>query len=218
MRAVRYLITGGSGYIGSRLTDEPLPRATRPRRSSTSTFARRRAHGPRRVRQGRRPGSRSRCAICSSATRSTRSSTSRSSSTRSATRRGCTTSTSTGPQAVLRAAAEAGTKQVMVTSSATAYGAFPDNPKPIAEDWPVRGVSPTSPTRMHKADADRVCQLWALRAPRRGDDDRPAVASSSARTSTTTSRAPGRTRPSSRSSTASTRSSSLCTRTTSSAR
>ena len=45
-----------------------------------------------------------------------------------------------GTQAVLQAAADAGVKQVIQTSSATAYGAFPDNPKPIAEDWPVRGA------------------------------------------------------------------------------
>src|SRR5918995_215641 len=38
-----------------------------------------------------------------------------------------------GTQAVLRAASDAGVKQVMVTSSVAAYGAFPDNPKPIAE-------------------------------------------------------------------------------------
>ena len=46
-----------------------------------------------------------------------------------------------GTQAVLQAASEAGVKQVLVTSSATAYGAWPDNPEPIAEDWPVRGAA-----------------------------------------------------------------------------
>src|SRR5688572_13160178 len=45
-----------------------------------------------------------------------------------------------GTEAVLRAATEAGTGHVLVTSSATAYGAFPDNPVPITEDWPVRGA------------------------------------------------------------------------------
>jgi UDP-glucose 4-epimerase len=71
-----------------------------------------------------------------------------------------------GTQAVLRAAGEAGTQQVLVTSSATAYGAFPDNPKPIAEDWPVRGQPDYSYAR-HKAEADRLCQLWALEHPDR---------------------------------------------------
>ena len=69
-----------------------------------------------------------------------------------------------GTQATLNAAADAGTGQVLVTSSATAYGAFPDNPKPIAEDWPVRGAPDFSYAK-HKADADRICQLWALEHP-----------------------------------------------------
>ena len=71
-----------------------------------------------------------------------------------------------GTDAVLRAAAAAGTEQVLVTSSATAYGAFPDNPRPIAEDWPVRGQPDFSYAR-HKADADRICQLWAASNPGR---------------------------------------------------
>jgi UDP-glucose 4-epimerase len=64
-----------------------------------------------------------------------------------------------GTVAVLRAASEAGTPQVLVASSGTAYGAFPDNPTPIAEDWPVRGV-PDFAYAHDKADMDRVCQLW----------------------------------------------------------
>jgi len=71
-----------------------------------------------------------------------------------------------GTATVLRAAADAGTEQVLVTSSATAYGAFPDNPKPTAEDWPVRG-QPDFPYAKHKADVDRICQLWALQYPDR---------------------------------------------------
>jgi UDP-glucose 4-epimerase len=69
-----------------------------------------------------------------------------------------------GTQAVLQAASEAGVNHVLVTSSATAYGAFPDNPKPIAEDWPVRGAPDFSYAK-HKADSDRICQLWALQNP-----------------------------------------------------
>jgi UDP-glucose 4-epimerase len=64
-----------------------------------------------------------------------------------------------GCQAVLQAASDAGVGQVLVTTSVAAYGAFPDNPKPIAEDWPVRGVPDFSYAR-DKADADRICQLW----------------------------------------------------------
>lgn len=71
-----------------------------------------------------------------------------------------------GTESVLRAASEAGTQQVLVTSSASAYGAFPDNPNPITEDWPVRGVPDFSYAR-HKAEADRVCQLWAAQHPDR---------------------------------------------------
>jgi UDP-glucose 4-epimerase len=71
-----------------------------------------------------------------------------------------------GTQAVLEAASDAGTGQVLVTSSASAYGAFPDNPVPIAEDHPVRGQPDFSYAR-DKAEADRVCQLWAADHPDR---------------------------------------------------
>jgi len=71
-----------------------------------------------------------------------------------------------GTEAVLRAASEAGTQQVLVTSSASAYGAFADNPKPITEEWPVRGAPDFSYAR-DKAEADRVCQLWAANHPDR---------------------------------------------------
>ena len=71
-----------------------------------------------------------------------------------------------GTQNVLRAASDAGVEQVLVTTSATAYGAFPDNPVPIAEDWPVRGV-PSFSYACHKTEADRLCQLWALEHPDR---------------------------------------------------
>jgi UDP-glucose 4-epimerase len=65
-----------------------------------------------------------------------------------------------GTVAVLRAASKAGTSQILTASSGTAYGAFPDNPVPIAEDWPVRG-QPDFAYAHDKADMDRVCQLWA---------------------------------------------------------
>src|SRR3989440_2637918 len=71
-----------------------------------------------------------------------------------------------GTHNVLEAASAAGTEQVLVTSSTTAYGAFPDNPVPIDEDWPVRGV-PDFEYARDKAEADRLCQLWALRHPDR---------------------------------------------------
>jgi UDP-glucose 4-epimerase len=71
-----------------------------------------------------------------------------------------------GTHNVLEAAGEAGTPQVLVTSSAVAYGAFPDNPVPITEDDPVRGVSSFSYAR-DKTESDRICQLWAAKYPDR---------------------------------------------------
>src|SRR3712207_359400 len=71
-----------------------------------------------------------------------------------------------GTQNVLEAASSAGTEHVLVTSSATAYGAFPDNPVPIPEDHPVRGV-PDFEYARDKAEADRLCQLWAAHHPDR---------------------------------------------------
>jgi len=71
-----------------------------------------------------------------------------------------------GTQNVLEAAEAAGVQQVLVTSSATAYGAFPDNPVPITEEQTVRGV-PDFEYARDKAECDRLCQLWALRNPDR---------------------------------------------------
>ncbi|HEV2074957.1 MAG TPA: NAD-dependent epimerase/dehydratase family protein [Thermoleophilaceae bacterium] len=67
-----------------------------------------------------------------------------------------------GTSNILEAAEAAGVEQGLVTSSATAYGAFPDNPIPIAEDRPVRGV-PDFEYARDKAESDRICQLWAWR-------------------------------------------------------
>jgi UDP-glucose 4-epimerase len=71
-----------------------------------------------------------------------------------------------GTHNVLAAASDAGTEQVLVTTSGVAYGAFPDNPVPITEDHPVRGVADFSYAR-DKTESDRLCQLWALRHPER---------------------------------------------------
>ncbi|HKF80245.1 MAG TPA: NAD-dependent epimerase/dehydratase family protein [Thermoleophilaceae bacterium] len=71
-----------------------------------------------------------------------------------------------GTQSVLEAASLAGTQQVLVATSAAAYGAFPDNPEPITEEHPVRGVASFSYAR-DKTEADRLCQLWALEHPER---------------------------------------------------
>jgi UDP-glucose 4-epimerase len=71
-----------------------------------------------------------------------------------------------GTHNVLEAAAAAGTQQVLVTSSGVAYGAFPDNPVPLTEEDPVRGVAAFSYAR-DKTESDRICQLWAAKYPER---------------------------------------------------
>ena len=71
-----------------------------------------------------------------------------------------------GTHNVLEAAAAAGTQQVLVTSSGVAYGAFPDNPVPLTEEDPVRGVPAFSYAR-DKTESDRICQLWAAKYPER---------------------------------------------------
>ena len=69
-----------------------------------------------------------------------------------------------GTHNVLEAAAAAGTRQVLVTTSAIAYGAFADNPVPLTEDDPVRGVPDFTYAR-DKTESDRLCQLWAATTP-----------------------------------------------------
>jgi len=71
-----------------------------------------------------------------------------------------------GTQNILAAASTAEVGHVLVTSSTTAYGAFPDNPVPLTEEHPVRGVSTFEYAR-DKTESDRLCQLWALEHPER---------------------------------------------------
>jgi UDP-glucose 4-epimerase len=71
-----------------------------------------------------------------------------------------------GTQNILEAASAAGTGHVLVTSSTTAYGAFADNPVPLAEDHPVRGM-PDFEYARDKAESDRLCQLWGCQHPDR---------------------------------------------------
>ena len=78
-----------------------------------------------------------------------------------------------GTHNVLEAAGTAGTAQVLVTSSAVAYGAFPDNPVPLTEEDPVRGVPGFSYAR-DKTESDRSASSGRGLA-RPHDDDRPPL-------------------------------------------
>jgi UDP-glucose 4-epimerase len=162
---VRYLITGGSGYIGSRLVD------LLSRRADTETIAVCDLAPPRDYRpktRFERTDVRDRDAVRAALER---------------TRPDALVHLAfilnpshdeqlmydvdvNGTHNVLEAAAASGTPQVLVTSSTSAYGAFPDNPVPLTEDDPVRGVASFSYAR-DKTEADRICQLWAARHPER---------------------------------------------------
>jgi UDP-glucose 4-epimerase len=71
-----------------------------------------------------------------------------------------------GTQNVLDAAAAAGVGHLLVASSTTAYGAWPDNPVPLLEQHPVRGM-PNYEYARDKTEIDRMCQLWAAQYPER---------------------------------------------------
>jgi UDP-glucose 4-epimerase len=71
-----------------------------------------------------------------------------------------------GTDNVLQAASAAGIGQLLVASSTTAYGAFPDNPVPLTEEHPVRGL-PAYEYARDKTEIDRLCQLWAAQHPDR---------------------------------------------------
>jgi UDP-glucose 4-epimerase len=162
---MRYLITGGSGYIGSRLTarlaeredtervlicDVRAPRAYRPKVEHRVLDVRDGA-AVREAVAAERPDALVHLAFVLNPSRDSH----------------LTYDIDVnGTHNVLQAAADAEVGQVLVTSSAVAYGAFPDNPVPISEDWPVRGVAGFEYAR-EKAEADRLCQLWALAHPDR---------------------------------------------------
>jgi UDP-glucose 4-epimerase len=61
---------------------------------------------------------------------------------------------------VLAAAASAGTERVLAVTATMAYGAWPDNPVPITESQPVHGHAHYAYAR-HSTEADRIAQLWA---------------------------------------------------------
>lgn len=61
---------------------------------------------------------------------------------------------------LLDAASAVGTEAVVVVSSATAYGAWENNPVPLTEDAPLR-PNPGFGYGLHKAEVERICTEWA---------------------------------------------------------
>jgi UDP-glucose 4-epimerase len=162
---MRYLVTGGSGYIGTRLVqhlsrredteaivvaDVRPPRGYRPKTSFEHLDVRD-AAGARAVFERARPDALVHLAFILDPVHDEQL---------------MYDVDVNGTHNVLAAAAAAGVGQVLVTSSTTAYGAFPDNPVPITEDHPVRGVASFSYAR-DKTESDRICQLWAAQNPDR---------------------------------------------------
>src|SRR2546421_5477461 len=162
---MRYVVTGGAGYIGTRLVEELVerddtervviadvrpPRSFRPK-SEYRRLDVRDAGAVRQVLERERPDALAHLAFILNPMHD---------------EDAMYEIDVGGTHNVLEAASAAGTKQVLVTSSAVAYGAFPDNPVPIEEDWHVRGV-PDFEYARDKAESDRLCQLWALQHPDR---------------------------------------------------
>ena len=162
---MRYLVTGGSGYIGSRLIDRMVesddteriviadirpPRSFHPKVSFSKLDVRDGA-AVRELLERERPDALLHLAFVLNPMHD---------------ENAMYDIDVGGTQNVLDAASASGVGQVLVTSSATAYGAFPDNPVPIGEDRPVRGV-PDFEYARDKTECDRLCQLWALRHPDR---------------------------------------------------
>ena len=137
---MRYVITGGSGYIGSRLIARLLEREDTdrivicdvrpPRAFSPKTEYReldvRDAAGVRELLETERPDALVHLAFLLNPIHD---------------EQAMYDIDVNGTHNVLEAASAAGVEHVLVTSSTTAYGAFPDNPVPITEEWPVRGVA-----------------------------------------------------------------------------
>ena len=162
---MRYVVTGGSGYIGTRLlerlaaseeteritiADVRPPRAFRPKVAYEHLDVRD-AHAARSLLERERPDVLAHLAFVLDPIHD---------------EDAMYEVDVNGTSNVLEAASSAGVGQVLVTSSATAYGAFPDNPVPLTEEHPVRGV-PAFEYARDKAESDRLCQLWAHQHPDR---------------------------------------------------
>ncbi len=69
-----------------------------------------------------------------------------------------------GTENVLRAAARAGVQHVIFLSSATVYGAWPDNPIPLTEEHPPR-PNPDYPYAVHKFRAEALFRRFGEERP-----------------------------------------------------
>ena len=69
-----------------------------------------------------------------------------------------------GTRNVLEAAKEGGVRKVVVASSVSAYGPWPDNPPAIPETWPCRG-HPRSYYARHKAEVEGLLDDFEAREP-----------------------------------------------------
>ena len=162
---MRYVVTGGSGYIGSRLVerlgereeterilicDVRPPRAYRPKTEFEQLDVRDRER-VREVLERERPDALVHLAFILNPSHD---------------QDAMYDIDVNGTLFVLEAASAAGIEQVLVTSSGVAYGAFEDNPVPLTEEHPVRGVASFEYAR-DKTESDRLCQLWALEHPDR---------------------------------------------------
>lgn len=69
-----------------------------------------------------------------------------------------------GTRDLLEAAGAVGVSTVVVLSTATAYGAWPDNPVPLTEDAPLRPNSSLG-FATHKAEVERLAAEWRQAHP-----------------------------------------------------
>jgi UDP-glucose 4-epimerase len=159
---MKYLITGGSGYIGSRLVellvnreeseriviaDLRAPSVPWPKTTYVEMDIRDRAMGP--LLEAEQPDALVHLAFVLNPMHDEQT---------------MYDIDVNGTQNVLDAASRAGIKQILVASSTTAYGAWPDNPVPLTEEDPVRGM-PNYEYARDKTEIDRMCQLWAATHP-----------------------------------------------------